>query len=277
MAAGLEFETPTVTNRAVKVYMDGALGSRGALLSKPYADRPGETGLALLSQTELEDLLVRADREGVALAIHAIGDLANTRVLDAVEAVFAGDVAPLPDGRWRIEHAQILRPQDITRFAELGVIASMQPSHAIGDLFFAPDRLGLSRLEGAYAWQSLLDAGVVIAGGSDAPVEVGSPNIEFYAATIRKSLDGFQEEGWAPEQAVSRFDALRMLSAGPAFAAFMEDDLGTIEVGKLADFSVFDGDFMKAGEQDMLAIEPVMTIVGGEIVWQRASGPEAGE
>jgi predicted amidohydrolase YtcJ len=277
IAAGREFETATLTNRAVKVYMDGALGSRGALLSKPYADRPGETGLALLSRTELEDLLVRADREGVALAIHAIGDLANTRVLDAVETVFGGDVAPLPDGRWRIEHAQILRPEDISRFAELGVIASMQPSHAIGDLFFAPDRLGLARLEGAYAWQSLLDAGVVIAGGSDAPVEVGSPNIEFYAATVRKSLDGFQGEGWAPEEAVSRFDALRMLTAGPAYAAFMEDDLGTIEVGKLADFSVFDGDFMTAGEQDMLAIEPVMTIVGGEIVWQRDDSPETGE
>ena len=274
IAAGREFETATVTNRAVKVYMDGALGSRGALLSKPYADRPGETGLALLSQTELEDLLVRADREGVALAIHAIGDLANTRVLDAVEAVFGDDVAPLPDGRWRIEHAQILRPVDIERFAKLGVIASMQPSHAIGDLFFAPDRLGLARLEGAYAWQSLLDAGVVIAGGSDAPVEVGSPNIEFYAATVRKSLDGFQSESWAPEQAVSRFEALRMLTAGSAFAAFMEDDLGTIEVGKLADFSVFDGDFMTADEQDMLEIQPVMTIVGGAVVWQREGETE---
>lgn len=268
LAANRDFETDRVRNRAVKVYMDGALGSRGALLSEPYADRPGQTGLALMSETELEDLLMRADREGVALAIHAIGDLANRRVLDAIERVFATDVAPMPDGRWRIEHAQILRPQDISRFAELGVVASMQPSHAIGDLFFAPSRLGMTRLEGAYAWQSLLDAGVDIAFGSDAPVEVGSPNIEIYAASVRKSLDGFQGEGWAPEEAVSRFDALRLLTQGPAHAAFMEDELGTIEVGKLADFSVFNGDFMTAGEQEILTIDPVMTVVGGHIVWQ---------
>ncbi|QYJ01928.1 amidohydrolase [Thalassovita mediterranea] len=259
------FETDTITNRAVKLYMDGALGSRGALLIEPYSDRPDISGLSLLDPEALEVLMMRAEEDGVQLAIHAIGDLANRRILDVYEELsLDGDL------RWRIEHTQIVHPSDIARIPELGLIASMQPSHAIGDLKFAPARLGPDRLDGAYAWQDLLDAGAVIAGGSDAPVEVGSPLIEFYAAVARKDLEGNSGAGWHPEQALSRQDALALFTSSAAYAAFMEDDLGTIEPGKIADFSVFDRDLMSVPEAEILNANAVMTVVGGEIVWSAA-------
>ncbi len=257
-------ETDTITNRAVKLYMDGALGSRGAQLLEPYADRPDTSGLSLLDDDGLAALMAQAKAANVQLAIHAIGDLANRRILEAFEA--GGYDTSL---RWRIEHAQVIHPDDLARVASGGLIASMQPSHAIGDLFFAPARLGLDRLRGAYAWATLLDLGTVIAGGSDAPVEVGSPTIEFYAAVARKDLKGFSGEGWHPEEAVSRARALALFTSGPAFASFREDDLGTIEPGKLADFTVFDRDLMTVPEGDILKAEPVMTVIGGEVVWRR--------
>jgi len=170
--------------------------------------------------------------------------------------------------RWRDEHTQILNPADIPRFAELGVIPSMQPSHAIGDLYFAPERLGQDRLVGAYAWQALIDAGSIIAGGSDAPVERGDPRIEFYAAVARKSLEGFSGEGWHPENAVSRTNALKMFTIWPAYAAFQENDLGTIEVGKLADFTIFSTDIMTIPEAEILETQVIMTVVDGQIVYR---------
>ncbi|MEL7231648.1 MAG: amidohydrolase [Pseudomonadota bacterium] len=257
-------ETDTITNRAVKVYMDGALGSRGALLIEPYSDRPGTSGLSLMDPEALETLMYEANARGVQLAIHAIGDLANRRILNVFEQGGYG-----PDNRWRIEHTQVLHPDDIARVGELGLIASMQPSHAIGDLKFAPARLGIDRLAGAYAWQSLLENDAIIVGGSDAPVEVGTPQIEFYAAVARKDLQGFSGEGWHPEEALSREQALALFTTAPAYAAFMEDDLGTIEVGKLADFSVFDLDLMTVPEADILNAKTVMTVVHGEVVYQR--------
>ena len=263
IAAGRQMETDTITNRAVKIYMDGALGSRGALLIAPYSDRPDTSGLALMEPDDLTAIMARADAAGVQLAIHAIGDLANRRILEAVEAG-GYDAAH----RWRIEHAQVFATEDLMRAANAGLIASMQPSHAIGDLFFAPARLGMDRLAGAYAWKTLLDNGTVIAGGSDAPVEVGSPQIEFYAAIARKSLKGESGEGWHPEQALSREQALTLFTSAPAFASFKEDDLGTIEPGKLADFSVFDRDLMTVPEAEILVAKPLMTIVGGDIVWR---------
>ena len=273
LAATRAHETDLVTNRAVKVYMDGALGSRGALLLEPYADRPGERGLTLMEPAALADLMVRADAAGVQLAIHAIGDLANRHVLDTYDQLVGAEEGGLVAGhdhRWRIEHAQVIAPEDLSRLAELDVIASMQPSHAIGDLFFAPDRLGLERLRGAYAWRSLLDAGTIIAGGSDAPVEVGSPLIEFYAAVERTALDGTQAEGWHPEEAVTRAEALAMFTSAPAYAAFQEDELGTIEPGKWADFTVFDRDLMTVPAEEILEAEAVMTVVQGKIVWRAA-------
>ena len=259
-------ETDTISNRAVKVYMDGALGSRGALLIAPYSDRPDTSGLALMQPDQLSALMARAERGDVQLAIHAIGDLANRRILDAFEA---GEHRE--SNRWRIEHTQVLHPDDIARVGALGLIASMQPSHAIGDLKFAPARLGTDRLYGAYAWQSLLNTAAVIVGGSDAPVEVGTPQIEFYAAVARKDLEGFSTDEWYPEEALTREQALTLFTSAPAYAAFMEDDLGTIEIGKLADFSVFDRDLMTVPEADILAAETVMTVVHGEIVYTRGN------
>lgn len=244
--------------------MDGALGSRGALLLEPYADRPDTSGLSLMEPGALAQLMNRAEGADVQLAIHAIGDLANRRIMDTFEA--GGHDA---EDRWRIEHTQILHPEDIARVGSLGLIASMQPSHAIGDLKFAPDRLGRDRLYGAYAWQSLLETGAIIVGGSDAPVEVGTPQIEFYAAVARKDLEGFSTEDWYPEEALTRAQALTLFTSAPAYAAFMEDDLGTIEVGKLADFTVFDRDIMTVPEDEILQAETVMTVIHGEIVFTR--------
>ncbi|MAI90974.1 amidohydrolase [Ponticaulis sp.] len=264
-----------VTTRAVKLFMDGALGSRGALLFQPYSDAPDTTGLPLREHDETVEFFTYALENDVQIAIHAIGDLANYNALTWMEEAFEAvpemldeDGEPIDlDPRWRIEHSQIVRGEDQAMFADLGVIASMQPSHAIGDLHFAPSRLGMARLSTAYAWQDLMDQGVLITGGSDAPVEVGDPIIEFYAATVRRDLQGFTGEGWHPEQALSRFDALGLFTRNAAYASFAEDELGTIEVGKHGDFSVFDQDLMTIADEDILATKPLLTIVDGEIVW----------
>jgi len=255
-----------VVTRAVKLYADGALGSRGAALSEPYSDRPETRGLLLMQEDEAAAAFEEALAGDIQVATHAIGDRGNKLVLDWYETVFAAhpDAADL---RWRVEHAQILHTEDIPRFAELGVIPSMQPSHAIGDLYFAPDRLGPDRLDGAYAWRSLIDAGAVIAGGSDAPVERGDPLIEFYAAVARRGLDGAQTPDWRPAEAASRGEALKMFTAWPAYAAFQENALGTVEVGKRADFTVFSKDIMTIPEADILTTRPVMTVIGGDIVF----------
>ena len=209
-------------------------------------------------------------RRGIQVETHAIGDRANRIILDLYERAFQ-TVPPeqrkIPEPRWRVEHAQILSAQDLPRFAKLGVIASMQPSHAISDLFFAPARLGLDRLAGAYAWNSLLKTGAIICGGSDAPIERGEPMIEFYAVVVRKSIRGESGEGWHPEQAVSREEALKMFTINAAFAAFEENDKGSIEPGKLADFTVLSNDIMKISEPEILNTRCLMTVIGGEIVY----------
>ena len=267
IAAARAHETDTIQNRAVKIYMDGALGSRGAHLLAPYSDQPDTIGLSLTSQGDLSDTASRAATDNVQLAMHAIGDLANRRLIEMAERM-GPTVGGMSKLRWRIEHTQILDAGDVSRMANSGLIASMQPSHAIGDLHFAPARLGQDRLVGAYAWRGLLDAGGLVVGGSDAPVEIGSPLIEFYAAVARKDLEGFSGEGWHPEQAVTRKEALAMFTSAPAFASFQEDSLGTIEIGKIADLSVFSADLMTIPEADILKAEAVATVVAGDIVWQ---------
>lgn len=260
-----------VITRAVKLYMDGALGSRGAALLEPYSDRPESSGLAIAEADETTGLFTQALRDGIQMNVHAIGDRGNRYLLDWVEEALAQvpeEERAIADFRWRDEHSQIIDPADIPRFAELGVIASFQPSHAIGDLHFAPDRLGDERLVGAYAWQSLLDAGAHITGGSDAPVEQGDPRIEFYAAVARADLSGFQGENWHPEEALSREDALKFFTAWPAYASFREDDLGTIAVGMRADFTIFSEDIMTIPAADILSVEPWMTVVDGEVVFE---------
>jgi predicted amidohydrolase YtcJ len=244
-----------VTTRAIKLYMDGALGSRGALLGAPYADAPEITGLQRAQEAQTLDLLKRAYDGGVQVSFHAIGDEGNHKVLDWMEKTFAS----VPEAE---------RKKRDPRFKALGVLPSMQPSHAIGDLYFAPARLGPERLKGAYAWRALIDAGSIIPGGSDAPVEQGDPRIEFYAAVARKDLKGASGPDWHPEQAVTRAEALKMFTLWPAVASFREKDLGTIEVGKLADFTGYTGDLMTIPEAEILGVKTRITVVGGAVTYQ---------
>jgi len=257
------------TQRTIKVIFDGALGSRGASLLKPYNDAPETSGYLTEKPEELRPMFEEALGRGIQVETHAIGDRANRMILDLYEAAFKA-VPPnerkIGEPRWRVEHAQIVDLADIPRFAKLGVIPSMQPSHAISDLFFAPARLGMDRLAGAYAWQSFLKSGAIICGGSDAPVERGEPMIEFYAAVARKSIKGESGDGWHPEQAVSHEQALKMFTLWPAYSAFEEKEKGSIEVGKLADFTVFSQDIMKIPEPEILKTRAEMTIIGGDIV-----------
>src|SRR2546430_6133469 len=260
------------TQRTIKVIFDGALGSRGAALLAPYSDKGDTSGFLTQKPEELRPMFEEALRRGIQIETHAIGDRANRLILDLYEQAFKAVPSgerKIQEPRWRVEHAQIVDADDIPRFAKLGVIPSMQPSHAISDLFFAPARLGMDRLVGAYAWQSFIKSGCIIAGGSDAPVERGEPMIEFYAAVSRKSINGKSGEGWHPEQAVSRENALRMFTIWPAYAAFQEKDKGSIEVGKLADFTVLSQDIMKIPEPQILETRNEMTVIGGEIIYAR--------
>lgn len=265
-----------IITRAIKYYADGALGSRGAALFEPYADRPDTTGLMQITGDQIIPLYEAALRGGIQVATHAIGDRGNASVAEwyqqALNAVPAAERPNGADVRWRIEHAQILRPSDYHWFEHLPIIASMQPSHAIGDLHFAPARLGDARLDGAYAWHSLVDLGVIVVGGSDAPVERGDPLIEFYAAVARADLEGFQGPDWRPGEAVDRATALKMFTLWPAYASFRETELGTIEVGKRADFTAFSVDLMTAPAADILNGRAVLTVVDGVVV-HRAEAP----
>ena len=257
--------------RGIKVYIDGTLGSRGAALIENYSDAPHNGFMNRTTEEELKPILRKALREGLQVQTHVIGDRAVKTLLDWYEEAF--DAVPVSERavvepRWRLEHAQVIPPAQQDRMVKLGIIPSMQPSHGIGDLNFAPDRLGPERLAYAYPWQQLIDRGSIIIGGSDAPVELGDPRIEFYAAVARKRLDGSSDEGWHPELAVSRETALKMFTIWPAYGAFQENVRGSVEVGKYADFTIFDTDFMTAPEADILTAQNVMTIVGGKITYQ---------
>ncbi|PIC01470.1 amidohydrolase [Caulobacter sp. X] len=256
--------TGLIRVRGIKLYMDGALGSRGAALLEPYSDAEG-LGLQLTQRDQGLALMKKAKAVNAQVAMHAIGDRGNRMTLDWFEEALAGDTT----ARWRIEHAQIVADTDLPRFSKLGVIASMQPSHAIGDLYFAPARLGKDRLHEGYRWNDFLKAGVVVAAGSDAPVEVGDPRIEFYAAVYRHSLDGFANADWHLEEAVTRAEALKMLTWAPAYAAFREKDLGTLEAGKKADLTAFDKDLMTVEPKAILTAQPVLTIVDGKVAFTR--------
>lgn len=259
------------TLRTIKVVSDGALGSRGAALLDPYSDAPDTSGFLTVKAEELRPMLIEALRKGIQVETHAIGDRANRFILDEYEAALKavpGSERKVSDPRWRVEHAQIVNPADIPRFVKLGIIPSMQPSHAIGDLFFAPSRLGIPRLAGSYAWETFIKSGVVVAGGSDAPVERGEPMIEFYAAVARKDQKGFSGEGWHPEEAVTREQALKMFTVWPAYAAFEEKIRGSIEAGKLADLTILSADIMTIPAPEILKTRCVMTVINGEIVYE---------
>jgi len=247
---------------AVKLYADGALGSRGAAMLEPYSDDPENRGLPFWTQEQLDGFVRSANDKGFQVAIHAIGDLGNRMALDAFERVQGGKPSPL---RNRIEHSQIIALSDIPRFARLGVIASMQPTHATSDMNMAEDRVGPERIRGGYAWRRLLDSGAVIAGGSDFPVELPNPFLGLYAAVTREDRDGLPDGGWYPDQAMTRAEALRSFTLGAAYAAHQEDYLGSLEPGKWADFVVIDRDYFRVPASEIDDIRVLQTWVGGKL------------
>jgi predicted amidohydrolase YtcJ len=233
--------------RTVKLYADGALGSRGAALLADYSDDPGNRGLLVTAPDELERIAAKAKGCGVQVATHAIGDRGNEIVLDLYQRLLGADAAT-SDHRWRIEHAQVLAPQDLPRLARLHVIASMQPTHATSDMPWAEDRLGPARINGAYAWRQLRDSGARLALGSDFPVESVDPRLGLYAAATRTDADGAPPGGWHPEDKLTAFEALRGFTLDAAYAGFAEDEVGSLAAGKRADFVVL--------AEDPLAIDP---------------------
>ena len=256
-----------LTVRGVKLFADGALGSRGAALLEPYLDDRANSGLVLIEKKELVETSVRALKAGFQIATHAIGDRANRLVLDAYEEAFKKyPTASSP--RFRIEHAQILNAADIPRFAKLGVVASMQATHCTSDMPWVPARIGDRRAkEGAYAWRSFLKSGAVLANGSDAPVESINPVLGLYASVTRKDLDGKPQKGWLAEQKLTIDEALRSFTKGPAQASFQEQGRGAIAAGRVADFTVFGEDITKVSSERLKSARVEMTVVGGRAVF----------
>jgi len=252
--------------RTVKLYMDGALGSRGAALLTDYADDHGNRGILVTSPDAYRSAVDKAYRCHVQVATHAIGDRGNRMVLDTYQAVL-GDHAD-SDHRWRVEHAQILALDDIPRFARLRLIASMQPTHATSDMPWAEQRLGAERLKGAYAWQRFIHEKVPLAFGSDFPVEQVNPMFGLYAAVTRQDLNGQPPGGWLPDQRVSRIQALAGFTRGAAYAAFMENEVGTLKAGMRADFVILDGDLMTVPPRQIADLKPLSTWVDGKAVYR---------
>ena len=252
--------------RSIKITADGALGSRGAALLEPYSDDPGNTGLLTTPPERIKSVAVRALRAGFQVNVHAIGDRANRIVLDQFEAALRE--VPTADHRFRIEHAQILSYQDIPRFAALDVIPSMQGSHQTSDMYWVPNRLGWARAQGAYAWRSLLNTGVVIPNGSDFPVEAVNPLISFHSFVTRQDAENFPAGGWMPEQRTTRQEALWSITLWPAYAAFMENESGSLTAGKFADFVVLDRDIMTVAPEEVLGTHVILTVLGGKVVYR---------
>ncbi|MDP5279026.1 amidohydrolase family protein [Sphingomonas sp. DG1-23] len=250
----------------IKLYDDGALGSRGAWLKADYADAPGNKGLPFLTDDQLLNSMIRGAMDGFQIAVHAIGDRANQQVLDAIEILsetYKGD------RRWRIEHAQIVDPKDLPRFGKFGTIASMQPVHQTSDMHMAEARLGEARLGGAYAWRSMLQNGSRLAFGSDFPVESPDPWAGWAASFTRQDASGQPFGGWRPQEAVTREQGWAGFTTGAAYAGFAEDKIGRIAVGMRADFLIVDRDPLLAGPGDLRATKVIETWVGGDRVWQR--------
>ncbi|MFP5355658.1 MAG: amidohydrolase [Gemmatimonadota bacterium] len=255
--------------KAIKISADGALGSRGAALLEPYSDDPKNTGLALVPPGRVKQVSTLALERGFQVNVHAIGDRANRVVLDEFEAALAAH--PSADHRFRVEHAQIIHPDDIPRFAQLGVIPSMQASHQTSDMYWAGNRLGQQRLLGAYAWRSLLNSGVIIPNGSDLPVEKTNPLISFHASVSRQDDNNWPAGGWFPEQRMTREEALKSMTIWAAWSAFMEREVGSLEAGKYADFVVLDQDIMRVPDELILQTKVLSTWLGGKAVYRRES------
>jgi predicted amidohydrolase YtcJ len=255
----------------VKLYLDGALGSRGAWLKAPYRDAPGQRGLPLMTDTVLKNVMSRAAMDHFQIAVHAIGDQANAELLSAIEELA---LTYTGDRRWRIEHAQIVDPADLPRFGRNSIIASMQPTHQTSDRLMAEARMGMPRLGGAYAWRSMLANNVPLAFGSDFPVESPNPVPGLAAAVSREDAQGQPAGGWMPEQRLTLEQAFAAFTRGAAYAGFAEDRLGTLEPGRYADFLFIDRDlFEGATPAQIRDIHVQETYVAGVKVWERASAP----
>jgi predicted amidohydrolase YtcJ len=253
--------------RAIKISADGALGSRGAALLEPYADEPGTSGLLTVAPEDVYALTLAASRAGFQTAIHAIGDRTNRQVLDVFERV-QREVPGARDLRMRVEHAQILDSAEIPRLARLGIIASMQPTHATSDMPWVPARIGDARMrEGAYVWRKLRTAGTRIAAGSDFPVEDPNPMLGFYAAITRQDRTGHPPGGWMPGERLTREEALRAFTIDAAYAAHAEARLGSLEPGKLADLVILSDDIMQIPPSEILKTTVQTTVIGGEVVY----------
>ena len=268
---GPEIDTTNwLTVRAVKLYSDGALGSRGAWLLEPYSDRKETSGMPLMPM----DTILKASRLGLQtgfqICVHAIGDRANREILDRYEIAFKENPEKAKDARFRIEHSQHISPQDIPRFAQLGVIPAMQAIHLSSDRPWAIDRLGEKRIkESAYMWQSLLKSGAHIVNGTDVPVEPINPIASFFASVTRQTLKGVPPGGYEPDEKMTRAQALKSYTLDAAYGAFQEKVKGSIEKGKLADFTVFSKDLMTVPDDQLLSTEVVMTIVGGKVEFEK--------
>lgn len=254
-----------LTIRTLKLFADGALGSRGAALLAPYADNPDNNGLLLLSREEIENVAREALAHGFQVATHAIGDRANRTALEAYGNVLKGK----NDRRFRIEHAQVVAPEDFSSFAGCSIIASVQSTHATSDLRWAAERLGTERLKHAYFARSFLTAGVPLANGSDFPVEDPNPLFGFYAAMTRQQSSGYPSGGWFPEERLTRAEALASWTMGGAYAAFEETDKGTLAPGKFADFVMLSGDIMRVPAAEILETRVLLTVSGGEVAYER--------
>jgi predicted amidohydrolase YtcJ len=252
--------------RAIKLYADGALGSRGAALLAPYSDDSTNSGLLVSQPAHLEAWAEWALRHGFQVNVHAIGDRGNRNVLDAFETALRA--VPKADHRFRIEHAQVVSPQDIPRFAKLGVIPSMQATHQTSDMGWAEARLGTERIRGAYAWRSLLNTGVIIPNGTDFPVEEVNPLLTFHAAVTRQNPSNQPPGGWYPDQRMTREEALQSMTIWPAYAGFQESMLGSLTPGKYADFVVLDRDIMRIPETEILGARVLSTWIGGHPVYE---------
>lgn len=269
---GAEYSEDNMLDIAgIKYFGDGGLGSRGAALLEPYDDE-NTSGLVLIDGDKALDVYIEALKKGIQIETHAIGDYTNRFVLDLYEEAFkavpeAERVNENP--RWRIEHAQIIHPDDQIRYKELGIIAAVEASTVKADLYFAPARIGSERLKTAYLWKTLIDQGIHVTAGTDAPVEVGDPRVEFFSLVARTDFNGFHTDDWNIDEKVDHKTALKMMTINAAYAAFQEDIRGSIEVGKKADFSIFDKDWMTIEPSEIMDSEAVMTIVGGRVTYSR--------
>ncbi|MEJ7759068.1 MAG: amidohydrolase [Gemmatimonadaceae bacterium] len=253
--------------RSIKLYSDGALGSRGAALLASYSDDPANTGLLVSAPAHIQRVSTLALRNGFQVNVHAIGDRGNRIVLDAFDAALR--TVPSAGHRFRVEHAQVIAPADIPRFATLGVIPSMQASHQTSDMRWAEARVGAQRVKGAYAWRSLLNTGVIIPNGSDFPVEEVNPLISFHASVTRQDGTDWPAGGWYPDQVMSRSEALKSMTIWPAYAAFQEESMGSLAPGKYADFVILDRDIMRVPAGEILKTQVVSTFIGGRPVYER--------